>query len=47
MKEILNYIDQIEKDYKKGIYTVNEYSNFKSDILKTIKKNNLNSIVLY
>ena len=44
MNEILNYIGQIEKDYKKGIYTTIEYSHFKSDILETIKKNNLNSI---
>jgi len=44
MKEILNYIKQIEMDHKKGTYTNTEYLHFKSDILQTIKKNNLNSI---
>ena len=44
MNEILNYIKQIETDYKKGIYTTIEYSHFKNDILQTIKKNNLNLI---
>ena len=44
MTEILNYIKQIETDYKKGIYTVTEYSHLKNDLLQAIKKNNLNSI---
>jgi len=42
MNKIINYLNEIEQDYKKGRYTVLEYFTLMNSIEKSILKNNLN-----
>ena len=42
MIEIVNYLNEIEKDYKKGYYTSLEYATLRNSIKEAILKNNLN-----
>ena len=42
MNKIINYLNEIEQDYKKGYYTVLEYATLRNDLEKSILKNNLN-----
>lgn len=42
MQKIINYLNEVEFDYKKGIYTVSEYLDLKNKIEIIINKNNLN-----
>lgn len=42
MIKIVNYLNEIEKDYKKGCYTPLEYEALRNSIEEAILKNNLN-----
>ncbi len=41
MKELLDYLIQLEKDFDNGCYSVKEYYDFIHDIKHVIIKNNL------
>jgi hypothetical protein len=42
MIKIINYLNEIEQDYKKGHYTVKEYAELRDGVINTILKSNLN-----